>query len=105
MALKQDNPLLAYVFQHFAKYQAVVETDEDGFTYLINSWYPMGFAHWYEDIVKSIPFKREDYDKHKPLQELLTELDLSYIISSRKSRFQKKDQLFLCSPLIFILTD
>lgn len=77
MALKQDNPLLAYVFQHFAKYQAVVETDEDGFTYLINSWYPMGFAHWYEDIVKSIPFKREDYDKHENLQKLLTELDLN----------------------------
>ena len=38
MALKQDNPLLAYVFQHFAKYQAVVETDEDGFTYLISGF-------------------------------------------------------------------
>lgn len=37
----------------------------------------MVFVYWYEYILKSIPFKREDYDKHENLQKLLTELDLN----------------------------
>lgn len=76
MILDIDNPLLAYVLKYFGSYQAILEKDEDGNTYLMNTWYPVGFAHWYEDILKSIPFKKSDYDKHERLQELLTELNL-----------------------------
>ena len=76
MMLKLDNPLLTYVLKFFGSCQANVYTDEDGNTYLMNTWYPVGFAHWYEDILKSIPFKRSDYDKHERLQELLTVLNL-----------------------------
>lgn len=77
MALTRDDSLLAYVFLYFGNYQAITETDEDGNTFLVNTWYPVGFAHWYEDILQSIPFKRADYDKHERLQELLEELNLN----------------------------
>lgn len=76
MLLNIDNPLLTYVLKYFSSCQAIIDTDKDGNTYLVNTWYPVGFAHWYEDILKSIPFKRSDYDKHERLQELLTEMNL-----------------------------
>ena len=77
MVLTRDDSLLAYVFLYFGNYQAITETDEDGNTFLVNTWYPVGFAHWYEDILQSIPFKKEDYDRHERLQELLEELNLN----------------------------
>lgn len=77
MILRIDDPLLVYVLKYFGSCQAIIDTDEDGNTYLVNTWYPVGFAHWYEDILKSIPFKKSDYDKHERLQELLTEMNLN----------------------------
>ena len=77
MVLTRDDSLLAYVFFYFGKCQAIKDTDEYGDTILLNPWYPVGFAHWYEDILQSIPFKRADYDKHERLQELLEELNLN----------------------------
>ncbi|WFE85954.1 hypothetical protein [Parabacteroides chongii] len=77
MILKGDDILLVYVYKHFGNNQAALRMDEDGETILLNAYFPLGFAYWYEDILRTIPFKREDYDKHKPLQELLTELDLN----------------------------
>lgn len=76
MILRIDDPLLVYVLKYFGSCQAIIDTDEDGNTCLVNTWYPIGFAHWYDDILKSIPFKRSDYDKHERLQELLTEMNL-----------------------------
>lgn len=76
MALQENDILLQYVKLHFGKNQAALEMDEEGRTYLLNAYYPVGFANWYEDILRTIPFKREDYDKHERLQELLTDLGL-----------------------------
>ena len=77
MALTSEDPLMAYVFLYFGNCQAITDTDEFGDTYLVNPWYPVGFAHWHEEILQSIPFKRADYDKHERLQELLKEMNLN----------------------------
>ena len=77
MALTSEDPLMTYVLLYFGKCQAIKDTDEYGDTYLVNTWYPVGFAHWYEEILQSIPFKRADYDKHERLQELLREMNLN----------------------------
>ena len=46
MILRIDDPLLVYVLKYFGSCQAIIDTDEDGNTYLVNTWYPVGFAHW-----------------------------------------------------------
>lgn len=79
MALTREDSLMAYVFLYFGKCQAITDTDEYGDTILLNPWYPVGFAYWYEEIVQSIPFKKADYDRHERLQELLGELNLDKV--------------------------
>ena len=45
MALTSKDPLMTYVLLYFGKYQAIKDTDEYGATYLVNTWYPVGFAY------------------------------------------------------------
>ena len=45
MALTSEDPLMTYVLLYFGKYQAIKDTDEYGATYLVNTWYPVGFAY------------------------------------------------------------
>ena len=90
MALTSEDPLMTYVLLYFGKYQAIKDTDEYGATYLVNTWYPVGFAYWYEEILQSIPFKRADYDKHERLQELLRcEVGCSYYLHEERCVMNK----------------
>ena len=76
MIQSTKDPRLTYVIKYFAEYQAALWADEDGYMELLNNWYPQNFAYWYDEILKAVPFKRTDFEKHERLQELIVELGL-----------------------------
>ena len=76
MIQSTKDPRLTYVIKYFAEYQAALWADEDGYMELLNNWYPQNFAYWYDEILKAVPFKRADFEKHERLQELIAELGL-----------------------------
>lgn len=77
MIQSTKDPRITYVIKYFAEYQAALWTDEEGYTELLNNWYPQNFAYWYDDILKAVPFKRTDFEKHERLQELIAELGMN----------------------------
>lgn len=65
-----------YVCKFFGEFQAAIGPDEDGYMILYNGYYPMSFYKTYNDVLKSLPFTRKEFDDHEHLQELITEFEL-----------------------------
>lgn len=76
MLSDERDILLDYVQRCYWGVHAKFMEDEEGSIFPTTASYYIAFFHWYNDIVSTVPFKRDDYDNHERLQELLDEFQL-----------------------------